>query len=222
MPVVGDRHDLVRPFVDGEPAAVERHRPVPRPRRSARQCLRRLVGQQYRRCHGGGDAPGPWDPVHRQGREVVDEVHSGETQGDGARFRFVRLVWSSGKPAARRRVPVDMRERSPDITVYWRPGCGFCSALIRQLESKAVPHQQINIWDDPRAAATVRAAARGNETVPTVIVGPVALVNPRLDDVLSAATEYAPHAVPDDWSPKQKGRLARWLLAKLDTTSAAA
>lgn len=94
--------------------------------------------------------------------------------------------------------------------------------MIRQLESKSVPHRRVNIWDDPRAAATVRAAARGNETVPTVIVGPVALVNPRLDDVLSAAAEHAPQAVPEDWSPRHKGRLARWLLAKLDTPSAAA
>ncbi len=115
-----------------------------------------------------------------------------------------------------------MHENSRGITVYWRPGCGFCSALIRQLESKAVPHQRVNIWDDPRAAATVRAAARGNETVPMVTVGPVALVNPRLDEVLSAATEHVPHAVPEDWSPKQKGRLARWLLAKFDSPSAAA
>lgn len=115
-----------------------------------------------------------------------------------------------------------MDDRSPEITVYWRPGCGICSALIRQLESKAVPHRRVNIWDDPGAAETVRAAARGNETVPTVIVGPVTLVNPRLDDVLTAAAEHAPQAVPRDWSPKQKGRLARWLLAKLDSPATAA
>jgi mycoredoxin len=31
---------------------------------------------------------------------------------------------------------------------------------------------EINIWEDPQAAARVRSVANGNETVPTVFVGP--------------------------------------------------
>ena len=43
-----------------------------------------------------------------------------------------------------------------------------------------------NIWDDPSHAAVVRAAANGNETVPTVVIGAVALVNPSAEAVVAA------------------------------------
>lgn len=36
----------------------------------------------------------------------------------------------------------------------------------------------VNIWTDPIGAAAVRAAAGGNETVPTGVVGELAFVNP--------------------------------------------
>ncbi len=85
---------------------------------------------------------------------------------------------------------------SDGITVYWRPGCGFCSGLFRQLDSLKVPYAKINIWDEPGGAAFVRSVARGNETVPTVAVGPVAMVNPSAKDVIQAAATHAPSAVP--------------------------
>ena len=67
--------------------------------------------------------------------------------------------------------------------MYWRPGCPFCGSLFRQLEHHDLAHRRVNIWDDPAAAATVRSVARGNETVPTVTVGDVALVNPSAGEV---------------------------------------
>ena len=73
-----------------------------------------------------------------------------------------------------------------DIVMYWRPGCGFCSALERQLVRADVPFQKRNIWDDPTAAEFVRSVARGNETVPTLVVKGRAMVNPSVDDVLEA------------------------------------
>lgn len=76
-----------------------------------------------------------------------------------------------------------------DITVYWRPGCPFCGSLFRQLERAEVPHTRVNIWDDPEAAAVVRGIARGNETVPTVTVGDVGLVNPDLRQILALVGE---------------------------------
>jgi glutaredoxin-like protein len=75
---------------------------------------------------------------------------------------------------------------SAGIVVYWRPGCGFCSALERQLSRRELPYSKRNIWDDPEAAAFVRSVARGNETVPTVVVNGTALVNPSIDDVVVA------------------------------------
>jgi glutaredoxin len=41
-----------------------------------------------------------------------------------------------------------------------------------------VTYDEVNIWDDPEAAAFVRSVANGNETVPTVVIGGVAHVNP--------------------------------------------
>jgi glutaredoxin-like protein len=74
----------------------------------------------------------------------------------------------------------------PGITVYWRPGCGFCGSLLRQLEHHGIDHQRVNIWQDEHGAAVVRSIARGNETVPTVVVGDVGMVNPSIDDVVAA------------------------------------
>ena len=82
------------------------------------------------------------------------------------------------------------------ITVYWRPGCGYCSGLFRQLDRLQVPYSTVDIWQEPQGAAFVRSVARGNETVPTVAIGPVALVNPSAQDVLRAAVTHAPAAVP--------------------------
>lgn len=80
----------------------------------------------------------------------------------------------------------------PDITLYWRPACGFCSSLRRQLDGTDLVVREVNIWDEPAAAATVRAYADGNETVPTVVIGEpgsdtaVGLVNPTARQVLAA------------------------------------
>ena len=90
------------------------------------------------------------------------------------------------------------------ITVYWRPGCGFCSALFRQLDQLQVPYDRVDIWSQPDGAAFVRSVARGNETVPTVAIGPVAMVNPTVDDVLQAAATHAPAAVPEGYSPRRR------------------
>ena len=76
---------------------------------------------------------------------------------------------------------------TPQITVYWRPGCPSCMVLRVALALKGVATTRINIWDDPAAAATVRRAAGGNETVPTVEVGGRYLVNPTARQVMAAA-----------------------------------
>lgn len=57
--------------------------------------------------------------------------------------------------------------------------------LHRALADAGVEMDERNIWDDAEAAAVVRAAAGGNETVPTVVVGGVALVNPAPAQVLA-------------------------------------
>ena len=81
----------------------------------------------------------------------------------------------------------DAAPATPEITVYWRPGCGFCRMLRSSLHRAGVATTEINIWDDPSAAAMVRSAANGNETVPTVEVAGRFLVNPSAKQVMAAA-----------------------------------
>ena len=88
-------------------------------------------------------------------------------------------------------------DASPDaLDVYWRPGCVFCSSLKRSLKRRNVPMRLHNIWDDPEAAQVVRAAAQGNETVPTVVIGGEALVNPTPQAVEALIRRVAPDLLP--------------------------
>jgi len=92
------------------------------------------------------------------------------------------------------------------IDFYWRPGCGFCMMLDRNLSKAGVKLNKHNIWDNPADAATVRRHARGNETVPTVVVGDSALVNPSAAQVLALVSEKAPQLLPDGWQPRAPRR----------------
>ncbi|HEV7975806.1 glutaredoxin domain-containing protein [Amycolatopsis sp.] len=79
-----------------------------------------------------------------------------------------------------------------EIEFYWRPGCGFCSALRRPLMASGLPVREVNIWEDPDAAARVRGVADGNEIVPTVFIGTQALINPSFAEIEAAVREEAP------------------------------
>ena len=92
------------------------------------------------------------------------------------------------------------------VEFYWRPGCPFCSGLDRKLSKLGVPMNKHNIWENPDHAATVRSIANGNETVPTVVIEDVKMVNPSADEVVQVLTKKAPHLVPEDWDPNQGGK----------------
>jgi mycoredoxin len=77
-------------------------------------------------------------------------------------------------------------EAATSIVMYWRPGCGFCAALERQLTRAGLSFDKRNIWENPNDAAFVRSVARGNETVPTLVVNGTAIVNPSLEQVVDA------------------------------------
>ena len=103
-----------------------------------------------------------------------------------------------------------------DVVVFWRPGCGYCSGLLREMEHFGVAYTAVNIWQEPEAAAVVRSIARGNETVPTVLVGgTVGLVNPTVHEILAAAATHAPAVVPAGYVAPEPSRFGRWLGAKL-------
>ena len=82
-----------------------------------------------------------------------------------------------------------MSNQQKPVTVFWRPGCGFCARLFSGLEGTDIAFERRNIWDDPDAAAYVRSVANGNETVPTVKIGRKTLVNPSVAAIASAASD---------------------------------
>ncbi|MCC5946825.1 MAG: glutaredoxin family protein [Nitriliruptoraceae bacterium] len=95
------------------------------------------------------------------------------------------------------------------ITVFWRPGCPFCAGLFRGLERAGLEVERIDIWEDEQGAAFVRGVAGGNETVPTVRIGDLALVNPSSNEVLRTVAEHRPDRLPEGYQPPQPGRLAQ-------------
>lgn len=102
----------------------------------------------------------------------------------------------------------DASDQAP-VVIHWRPGCGFCSALLEGVAETPLDYDTVNIWKHEDGAAFVRSVADGNETVPTVRVGDVALVNPTTRQLLQAVVEHAPEALPDDYDPPQQGRFAK-------------
>ncbi|HUG84435.1 MAG TPA: glutaredoxin domain-containing protein [Euzebya sp.] len=96
-----------------------------------------------------------------------------------------------------------------DITMYWRPRCGFCMALQHKLDGLEVPYRKVNIWEDPDGAAFVRQANDGNELVPTVVVGTATLSNPSAGQVLAAVHAQDPGT--DLPPPPEPGRIAQGL-----------
>jgi len=92
------------------------------------------------------------------------------------------------------------------VLVYWRPGCPYCAMLRLGLRSARVPATWVNIWEDRAAAARVRAVTGGDETVPTVVVGTRALVNPSARQVAAAVRDGQPGNRPSAGT-----RAAAWL-----------
>ncbi len=106
----------------------------------------------------------------------------------------------------------------PAVTFYWRPGCPFCTSLRARLQRLGIELDERNIWQDEEAARAVRAANRGNETVPTVMVGSTPLTNPSPKQVLRAARAQYPGAYPGaDEAPAEGQGTGRdsWLLVLL-------
>jgi len=107
-----------------------------------------------------------------------------------------------------------MADESPtpsQIDLYWRPGCGFCSMLRGQLDKLGIERVEHNIWDEPSQADVVRQYANGNETVPTVVVGGVGLVNPSAPALAAHLATHAPHLLPEGFEAPQPGAVGRAL-----------
>jgi glutaredoxin-like protein len=90
---------------------------------------------------------------------------------------------------------------SSEIVLYTRPGCPYCFTLRAGLRRAGIVHREIDIWEDPAAAAFARSVANGNETVPTVVVGDVHMVNPSARHVRTVAAQAIglPPSKPRRW-----------------------
>lgn len=99
-----------------------------------------------------------------------------------------------GPACAHGSAALSLSEKPPEtVHYYWRPGCPFCARLRRELDKLGVQTIDHNIWESPDDAATVRKHANGSETVPTVVIGSIGMVNPSAEDVFAHLAEHAPH-----------------------------
>lgn len=76
-----------------------------------------------------------------------------------------------------------------NVTVYWRPMCGYCEILKSALTGRDVTYEAVDIWADRSSAEVVKRANNGDELVPTVRIGQRFLANPSVDEVLDALGE---------------------------------
>ncbi|GAB3703741.1 glutaredoxin family protein [Mariniluteicoccus flavus] len=89
------------------------------------------------------------------------------------------LAWVVSPLFFPRRTPYAVARRHPErVTIFFRPGCVFCVRLRLGLRNIARKAQWVDIWADPDAAAHVRDLNRGDELVPTVVVGEEVRRNP--------------------------------------------
>ena len=78
------------------------------------------------------------------------------------------------------------------VTMYSTTWCGYCRRLKSQMQREGIEYTEINIEEDPLAAAFVEKANGGNQTVPTVRIVPtdggseVVMTNPSLAQVKQA------------------------------------
>lgn len=55
------------------------------------------------------------------------------------------------------------------VTMYSTTWCGYCRRLKTQLDSVGIGYTEVNIEEEPGAAAFVEQVNGGNQTVPTVL-----------------------------------------------------
>jgi len=125
----------------------------------------------------------------------VTSLAAGNVASGVAVFAVLAILAAIASPRAFPRSVTDAEARARSAEdgrpiVYWRPGCPFCMRLRASLGRRANRLHWVDIWADPAGAASVRAVADGNETVPTVISADAALVNPNPAVVRALASAH--------------------------------
>lgn len=73
---------------------------------------------------------------------------------------------------------------SAQFTLYSTPWCGYCHRLKSQLAREGLEFDEVDIEQQPEAAAIVEEANRGSQTVPTLVFADgSALTNPSVAQV---------------------------------------
>ncbi|MDN5724524.1 MAG: hypothetical protein L0G99_01150 [Propionibacteriales bacterium] len=75
------------------------------------------------------------------------------------------------------------------VVIFWRPGCGYCARLKRELGADGAKAEWANIWAHDQAMTLVKAANNGDETVPTVKINGTFHTNPDPVEVRLALSE---------------------------------
>ena len=55
------------------------------------------------------------------------------------------------------------------VTMYSTPWCGYCQRLKAQMGREGIEYVEVDIEQDPEAAAFVEQVNGGNQTVPTLL-----------------------------------------------------
>ena len=58
----------------------------------------------------------------------------------------------------------------PNVEIYTRPLCGFCTSAKRLLSQKGVEFQEVNIWTTDGARDEMLERSNGRQTVPQIFI----------------------------------------------------
>jgi mycoredoxin len=84
----------------------------------------------------------------------------------------------------------------PSVVMYSTTWCGDCRRSKSLLDRTGVPYEEINIDNDPEAAATVQQLNRGYRSVPTIVIGGTTVLTEPSDRQLMAALDLARATMP--------------------------
>jgi mycoredoxin len=80
--------------------------------------------------------------------------------------------------------------------MYTTSRCGYCVLLKRYLDYRGIDYQEINVEDEPELQRQLEEWTGGYQTVPTVRIGELVLVNPRGPEVEAALAGHGGSAEP--------------------------
>ena len=119
------------------------------------------------------------------------------SSADGANFAITMAVTNPEAPPYLQASMIIVPTDTPGFSVS------------RKLDKLGVVRVEHNIWDDPGDAQVVRQHANGNETVPTVVIGEQAFVNPSAGELIAYLGVHHPHLLPEGFEAPEPGMASR-------------